>query len=220
MSAQQAYPGGLSRAHETIAHLLDDQNATVESIDLLATAGRHEDALRAVEGQRARLYQVIDTVAHDVARARPRRRLSATGRGIAVFATMAAVAVSSLAVSVAVMREGFVPGAGDEPRDGKGLRRVADLSRAPAATDGDGTASVDGIASAGDERGTASARSARVSSLSVSDTDVSDESPSDQNLIERASRIKEDAGRGRTPGVEPPQSNMQPVPAIANLLTK
>lgn len=220
MSAQQAYPGGLSRAHETIAHLLDDLNATVESIDLLATTGRHEDALRAVEGQRARLYQVIDTVARDVARVRPRRRLSATGRSIAVFATMAAVAVSSLAVSVAVMREGFTPSAEDDPRDGRGLRRVVDLSRAPAATAGDGATNVDGIASAGDERGTASTRSARVSSFSDSDTDVSDESPSDQNLIEQASRIKEDAGRGRTPGVEPPQSNMQPVPAIADLLAE
>lgn len=126
MSAQPQ-PGGLSQAQSRIARLLHDLESTVESVEELTRAGAHEDALRVVEGQRASLYSVVDSIAHDVSAPAPRWHRARRSAG--VLGVAAAFLVSSLALAAVVSRSG--PGA-----DGAGVADVRDrIARAEATND-------------------------------------------------------------------------------------
>lgn len=97
-------PGSLAGAHERIAGLLDELNQTVDLVERLTRLGEHEAALKLVEEQRNALYTAIEEVSHGVGR--PARWRESLRRHATAGIAAAALLLSSLAVTVGVMRDG------------------------------------------------------------------------------------------------------------------
>lgn len=196
MSAQPQ-PGGMADANRRIALLLEDLEGTVESVEMLTRLGRHEEALRVVDHQRAKLYRVVDSIASDVG-ARRRSRWQAARRHIAAGVAAAAVALSALAV---VGPGNRIDAATDELDRAVQLTdaaaRLAALSRVFELTQGD-------------ERAGISLRRDLEDALNKTRDELErEEKPS---LAREADRMVRELQQGRVPA--PPQSNVNPVDEI------
>jgi hypothetical protein len=102
ISAEKDHDGGLSKAQQHLAALLEELTATVESAEHLTRIGEPEEALRIVEQQRESLFDTVETISHQVG-TKPPSRLSSLRRRVPLIAAAVAIAVSGIAISVGAM---------------------------------------------------------------------------------------------------------------------
>lgn len=100
MSPRGPRKGGLAQAHEQIAGLMDELDQTLELVAKLSERGEDEAAIRLIDGQRAELYRVVNSISLEVAADGPATWMSTMRRHATALAAAALLVLSTVAVSV------------------------------------------------------------------------------------------------------------------------
>jgi hypothetical protein len=104
MSANEEQ-GSLGQARDRIAGLMDELESTLELVKRLSDTGDDEAALRLIDRQRSELYEVVNSLSHDVG-AGSRSWVAGVRRNLTVVAAAVLAAVSTVAVMVGAWTNG------------------------------------------------------------------------------------------------------------------
>ena len=102
MGPRKPTQGGLANAQDQIAMLMRELDSTLELVEKLTEHGEEGAALKLIDGQRAELHRVVDTISRDVARDR-RGWFEGARRNATALVAAATLALSTLAVGVATI---------------------------------------------------------------------------------------------------------------------
>lgn len=123
MGARAGRRGGLGQAQEEISSLVMSLDRTLDLVNRLSLAGEEEAAAKLIDGQRAELYRVVNSISRTVAVSERETWLDTMRRHASAMAAAALLVISTVAVSVhAVTRDTPVE------RAEKGLQSAAAIA--------------------------------------------------------------------------------------------